>query len=237
MSMSRRIEPEWLDELPADDRRALRSRRDLKRVNCWMLQAGIMARSMSSACQGRKPRTILDLGAGDGSFTLAVARRLARRWPGVKVTLLDRQSIVAEETQDGFRALGWEAESVSADLFDFLAAARSPRADIVTANLFLHHLKPVQIARLFAAAAAAPGAFVACEPRRGRFALTASRLLWAIGCNDVTRHDAVVSVRAGFRDRELSLLWPDAGAWQLTEGPALPFTHCFRASPMNGVRP
>jgi hypothetical protein len=34
--MKREIERELLDELPADDPRAIRSRRDLRRVHRWM---------------------------------------------------------------------------------------------------------------------------------------------------------------------------------------------------------
>ena len=69
----------------------------------------------------------------------------------------------------------------------------------------------------------------ACEPRRSRFALRASRLLGLIGCNDVTRHDAAASVRAGFAGRELSALWPDEAGWQIDERPAAPFSHLFVA--------
>jgi hypothetical protein len=71
--------------------------------------------------------------------------------------------------------------------------------------------------------------FVACEPRRSPSALIASYLVVAIGCNDVSRHDAVVSVRAGFSNHELSKLWPANGHWTLQERAALPFTHCFAA--------
>ena len=54
-------------------------------------------------------------------------------------------------------------------------------------------------------------------------------MLWALGCNDVSRHDAVVSVRAGFNGAELSALWPDPSRWELHEdGPWL-FTHRFVA--------
>jgi hypothetical protein len=69
---------------------------------------------------------------------------------------------------------------------------------------------------------------VACEPRRNKFALRASRLLWAIGCNEVSLHDAIVSVRAGFSDQELSALWPSRD-WDLDEHAARLFTHCFVA--------
>jgi hypothetical protein len=71
--------------------------------------------------------------------------------------------------------------------------------------------------------------FVACEPRRSSMALAGSRLLGFIGCNDVTRHDAVVSVRAGFSDGELSDAWPAGPGWSLEERPAPPFSHLFVA--------
>jgi hypothetical protein len=234
MSLARVIEPEWLDELPAADPRAIRSRRDLRRVNRWMLQASIMARTMRSACGTRKPRTVLELGAGDGSFMLSVARRLAPDWPDVTLLLLDQQNIVSKATRDAFRALGWDAESISADVLAYLQEPHAARADLVTANLFLHHFRDDQIAALFAQTASIGAAFAACEPWRAHSALGASHMLWVIGCNDVSRHDAVVSVRAGFRDSELSQLWPSSTGWELHEGAALPFTHCFAARPVSG---
>jgi hypothetical protein len=71
--------------------------------------------------------------------------------------------------------------------------------------------------------------FVACEPRRSRTALVGSHLLGLIGCNDVTRHDAVASVVAGFHGRELSMLWPQSTAWTLDEGPRGLFSHLLVA--------
>jgi hypothetical protein len=45
----------------------------------------------------------------------------------------------------------------------------------------------------------------------------------------VTRHDATVSVRAGFSGDELSALWPDKKNWQLTEHRTGFFSHLFVA--------
>jgi hypothetical protein len=45
----------------------------------------------------------------------------------------------------------------------------------------------------------------------------------------VTRHDAVLSVRAGFAGRELSALWPSADGWKLEERRAGLFSHLFVA--------
>jgi hypothetical protein len=98
------------------------------------------------------------------------------------------------------------------------------------ANLFLHHFDEPTLKILMAAIAARSDAFVACEPRRNRFAWCASRLVGVLGANAITRHDAVASVQAGFADRELSALWPHAQAdWRCHEYVAPPFTHVFSA--------
>ncbi|HEY6259026.1 MAG TPA: methyltransferase domain-containing protein [Xanthobacteraceae bacterium] len=229
MSLLRSVEPELLDHMPADDARAVAARRGLKRINAVILQTGIMTRLLAEHWGDGGPRTILDLGTGDGTFTLAVARRLAARWTGVTVTLLDRQSIVSQETKDAFTALGWKAEAVAADVFAYLDGLKTSSVDIITTNLFLHHFQQEQLARLLALAGRAAQLVVACEPRRNKFALRASRLLWAIGCNEVALHDAIVSVRAGFGGQELSALWPSQGGFALDEHAARLFTHCFVA--------
>jgi len=225
MSMPRSVAPEWLDRLPADDARARRSRRDLHRLNGWMRQPAIMARGLRKTCE--RPRTILDLGAGDGTFMLCVARRLAPHWPDVRVVLLDRQDIVSAKTREGFAALGWRVDTICADLFDFFAVTSPPAADIITANLVLHHFEAGRLRELFARVAPVTQAFAACEPRRGTLAWFASRMVFALGCNDVTRHDAAVSVRAGFAAHELSALWPPG--WETDERAAPPFSHWFLA--------
>src|ERR1700722_6141030 len=43
MSLLRSVEPELLDQMPADDRRAVRARRGLERLHAVILQSGIMA--------------------------------------------------------------------------------------------------------------------------------------------------------------------------------------------------
>jgi hypothetical protein len=227
MSFARSLESEWLDALPANDPRAMRSRRDLRRVNAVMLQARIMSRLLSAYCPSKTGRRFVELGGGDGTFMLSVARKL--RWREVQLVLVDRQDIVGERTRAGFAALGWRLRVVREDVFDFLGQRRET-ADVVTANLFLHHFADADLARLLRGAAGLAPRFAACEPRRSTPALIGSRMLFAIGCNDVSRHDAVASVRAGFDGAELSRLWPNDPSWRLHERPAWPFTHCFAAS-------
>jgi len=225
--MNRLVQPELLDELPPDDPRAIWSRRDLRRVNAWMGNHAIMTQALQTGVNGRPPGQITDLGAGDGHFLARVARKISSRWPGVSVTLLDNQNIISRQNLASFTPLGWQAEAVATDVFDWLPAATG--LDVVVANLFLHHFDDARLAELFRAVAGRARLFVAIEPRRASWPLFCCRLLWAIGCNSVTRHDATVSVRAGFSDRELSALWPADTGWQLTERRTGFFSHLFVA--------
>jgi hypothetical protein len=223
--MRRVLEPELLDALAPGDPGAVGSRRDLVRINRIMRHPVLMARTLA---RFPRPKTLLDLGGGDGRFLLAVARRLP--WRGVHAVIADRQNIVSDETCRDFAALGWRCDVLQGDVLD--AAAAMQTGTLVCANLFLHHLDEAALMRLFACLAGRALGFVACEPRRDIPSLAASHLVFALGANPVSRHDAVASVRAGFSRQELSLLWPPG--WQLAERRSFPFTHFFLASP-NGL--
>ena len=224
--MSRIVEPELLDSLPATDSRAMRSRRDLRRINRVMGQAGLMAAQLKKLPQ---PKLLIDLGSGDGQFLLQVARRL--EWLGVRALIADRQDIVSDKTKAAFRALQWKCETATGDIFDLLDGGLPPQDGpiYITANLFLHHFRDEDLQRLLALAAARADVFVAVEPRRSTIALLGARMVWFLGANRVTRHDAVASVRAGFCGDELTQLWPGRG-WHRNEDQCFPFSHCFVAT-------
>lgn len=238
-SMSREVARELLDELPADDRRAVRARRDLRRVNAWMGHARIMARALGRTFGDRSPQSIVELGAGDGTLLLRLAKTIEPRWEAVHVVLVDRQRLLSPRTQAEFEALSWHVESVQMDVFDWLKSADGDgmRTDVVLASLFLHHFAPGDLRTLLALAARQTRFFMACEPSRDKIALRAAELMWFIGCGDVARHDAKISVKAGFVDNELSALWPTTHGWQLTERSAGPFSHCFLAQRDGATRP
>lgn len=225
-TIERVVEPELIDALPPTDPLAIRSRRDLRRVNAWMGNPKIMARALRQAFPRNPPGRIAEIGAGDGELLLCVARLL--NWRSLNVTLVDRQDILKSDTRARFKQMGCEVQPVKGDVFDWL---QKPPAgtDVIAANLFLHHFTDEQLRELFRAAAKTAPAFIAVEPRRTAPCLFFSRLLWFIGCNRVTRHDAVVSVRAGFAGSELSALWPASADWNLTEQPARFASHLFVA--------
>lgn len=227
MKMMRRVEPEWLDELPPGDPVAARSRRDLIRVNALMGNAGIVARELRHCFSEAKPRAIAEIGAGDGTLMLRLAEVFARSWKDAQVFLLDRQDSVCRDNLGGLTTLGWNAQPVTADVFEWLAQPSCGTFDLIIANLFLHHFDGARLRSLLSLIAARTRTFIACEPRRSGLALGCSRMLGCLGCNEVIRHDAQISVRAGFNGEELSALWP--GAWSLRERSAGMFSHCFVA--------
>ncbi len=271
-ALPRRVQPETLDSLAPDDPQAQGSRRDLRRIHRFMGTRSIVDRALGDMAQragwqssSSRPLRLLELGAGDGSLLLGVARSLAPRWPAVELTLLDRQPLVDRSTVEAYAVLGWTVVAQVADVFEWAATATAtptatatstaagagaatsssaagaapavaratdlppPRWDLIVANLFLHHFEAAPLAGLLAAAAARGDRFLACEPRRSRLALAASRLVGVIGANAVTREDAVLSVHAGFRGDEIGALWPRDAGWRLDECPAGWFSHCFVA--------
>jgi hypothetical protein len=229
-AMPRVVTPELLDDLDPGDPRALRSRRDLRRVHRAMRSVQILKTAIGSLPLRPPPRSIIELGAGDGTLLLRLARSLGNSWRGVHLTLLDRHDLIALDTHAGFRALGWTVTVIEADVLEWSRPPLGPRYDLCLANLFLHHFKGAELQALLAGGAARTNVFIACEPRRDRFSRLASRLIGLLGANAVTREDAVKSVAAGFTGHELSTVWASApGAWATTEYRALPFSHCFTA--------
>ena len=239
MTMPRIVAAEVLDGLAEDDPAAMHSRRDLQRIHRLMGTRSIMARALQRLLASRPagaPLRLLELGAGDGSLMLGVAHALGARRPAVDITLLDRQDLVTRSTLDGYARLGWTASTQVIDVFDWASShlpvmhEPSARWDVIIANLFLHHFEGPALAALLAAVESRARRFLACEPRRARLALAGSHLVGAIGANAVTRQDAVLSVHAGFRDRELSALWPGGRSfWTVSESPVGLFSHCFLA--------
>jgi hypothetical protein len=240
MKLPRTVSVEALDHLSPDDPSAMQSRRDLMRVHRAMGTRSLMRRgwqALVSPDRADAPLRILELGAGDGSLLLGLARCLSPPWRRVQLCLLDRQNIVAPATLSGFAEAGWDAQVEVEDVLSWAARQQeagpgppSARWDLITTALFLHHFEGEALDGLLAAIARSCDRFYACEPSRSWLALAGSHLVGALGANAVTREDAVLSVHAGFRGHEISSRWPQTGGrWQMHESPAGLFSHCFSA--------
>ena len=231
--MRRVVEPELLDALSPDDALAAGSRMDLRQLNGIMGNAGILFRAtrcfLGKAATGSGRLRVVELGSGDGTLVLQWARRAAALGVRGDLTLIDRQSLVSRETRHAFEALDWSVEGVGSDAFDWLEGS-SANFDLMLANLFLHHFAETKLRAMLHLVSLRTRMFVACEPRRSSLALLAARWVGLLGCNAITRHDAVLSVRAGFSGSELGALWPTAKGWKVDESSSRLFSHCFAAT-------
>jgi len=227
--MNRIVLPELLDVLPPGDLSALRSRRDLRRLNAWMGHSKIMADALQAGALNAGMQELVELGSGDGHFLLSVVARLNGRWSGTRAVLVDRLSVSDPRTLERFSRLGWAVSAKVAEAAAWLRQAPPVSSRTIVSNLFFHQFHPEQLAEMLRFAAASATRVIALEPRRAWLPRLCGRLLWVIGCGPVTRHDAHISIRAGFAGTELSALWPDKKNWTLTEQPAGLFSHLFIA--------
>jgi hypothetical protein len=228
MTFARTIQAEILDYLEEDDPQAIRSRADLRRIHFIMGTRGILLSALLRI--KLRPRRIVELGAGDATLTLRVAQVLAREWGPVHLTLLDRRNVVSAATVQAFNRLGWQVEILNTDLLDWIRRPLEQPYDLALTTLFLHHFKEAELSAILHALSRHAHALCACEPRRARLPLCGSHLVGLLGANAVTREDAVLSVKAGFADQELSrLMAPAFHGWQIEEYAAGLFSHCLFA--------
>lgn len=177
--MNRTVSPELLDSLPADSAAARHSRRDLRWFNRLLGNDAWWSRTI--------PRHLsvgsgLEIGAGDGL--------LAARFG---LDALDSQP----SPEDWPEHRRWHEINVT-------QFASWPDYSLVVSNLFLHHLKADQLAKLGQIWNETAHTIIACEPWRARgFGFGFSLLCAVIRAHQVSRHDGQVSIAAGFRDNEL----------------------------------
>lgn len=194
--MQRTLQPELLDSLPPTHPDARHSRRDLRLINHIMGNHRWLGRTLPALLTAGEH--VLEIGAGTGELALRLAA------DGVRIDGLDicpRPEIWAADCD-------WH----NSDLRSFDGYDRYPA---VIGNLIFHQFSDEDLAELGRRLAVSARVIVACEPlrSRGHQALFAT-LAPIFGANRVTRHDAHVSIAAGFQGDELPrLLGLDEKNW------------------------
>lgn len=200
--MERRVEPEILDELAADDPEAVRSRRDLVLINGLMGNHAWIRHVLKGRAEVRDG--VVEWGAGDGQLL----NRLVRDLPGVALAGVDMVPRPGRLP----REVAWR----QGDVFEAGDDAGPATGGVLLANLFLHHFTPDELGRL-GERMARFRLLCFVEPFRWEGALVAGSMMTPF-VNRVTRHDMRVSIEAGFVPGELpAWLGLDPSDWEISE--------------------
>lgn len=184
-AMQRVVEPEIIDELPPGHPDVIRSRKDLKVINFLMGNERWIARQIGSFAAGCS-QGVIEIGAGEGTLL----DRLAKRHPALPLTGCD----LAPRPVGLDERIAWDRR----DVFESLAAASG---GILAANLFLHHFGDKEL-EAFRPHLAKFDVICINEPHRTPRTIADARLLLPF-VGRATKHDMIVSIRAGFLRGEL----------------------------------
>lgn len=183
--MLRVVEPEIIDQLPPDHPDVIRSRRDLKAINFLMGNERWIARQVARFA-GARNQGVLEIGAGEGTLL----ERLAGRYPRIPLTACD----LAPRPPGLPARIAWDQR----DAFESLS---SVPGGILAANLFLHHFEDVELER-FRPHMEKFEVICINEPYRTPRTITDAKFILPF-VGRATKHDMIVSIRAGFLPGEL----------------------------------
>ena len=198
--MRRIVLPELLDSLPESSPESIANRRNLLLINGLMGNFRWLRRALLQRL--RAEDVVSEWASGDGGFARALHRaRLPVRLTGVDVCS-QPDNWPADYRWLQKNLLDVEAEDVGS---------------VVLGNFILHQFEDAVLKQLGERLASRARLLIFNETLRSRRALIlAYASCWLFRMHPVTKHDAIVSVRAGFRARELSqLLGLSENEWRI----------------------
>ncbi len=224
--LPRRVQPEILDSLPPDHPDAVHNRRDLRFFNALMGNYRWMAKVLGS--QLRPGDRVLELGAGEGDLGRYLHRQVysERAQQDCAPTFAEYSGLdLWPRPKKWPSTWGWHRD-------DLTTFSHYADFNVIVGNLILHQFEDDVLAALGRQWRAHARLLVFCEPARSRLHLAQLPLARLAGINYVSRHDARISVHAGFRANELPhLLGLDTPPWRVE------LIHTFLgAYRMNAVR-
>ena len=210
MFEARATETEFLDRPDCDPALAAASYRFMEAVNGRFGGIRVVQRFLSSETAGRTagvPLRVLDIGSGSCDIPLAVSRWACRHDIPVHFTCLE----MAENAVDIARRELAQAGNPAVRLLQEDAFTHQPAEpyDCAVASMCFHHFSDTQILALMQRLRGfVLNSVLINDLRRSRLASLAAGLLLT-GAPAGVRHDALLSIRRGFKLNELSTLIQD----------------------------
>ena len=215
--MRRAVALELTDDRGVDPVELARTLSDIEVGNRWF---GGM-RPVLAEVSARRPARLLDVGCGSADIARALLAAARRKGLRLEIVALDRSptalAVAAERTpnEPAIRFLRADAPSLP-----FVDGA----FDVVTCNLALHHFEPPEAVELLKEMRrVARDTPLVCDLRRSYAGYAAALVFAAIfGSNRLTRHDAPLSVRRAYTEKEALQLATRAG-WRAPRTKRYPF--------------
>src|ERR1017187_10806074 len=200
---------EFLDQPDCDPALAAASYRFMETVNCRFGGIRIVRRFLATETAGRHasaPYRILDIGSGSCDIPLAVSRWARARAIPLHFTCLEMASHAVDIARVRLARAGDPAVELLQE--DALTHQPAEPYDCAVASMCFHHLSNAQILTLLQRLRGfVINSVLINDLRRSRLASLAARLLLAgTGAPAEVRHDALLSIRRGFKISELSTL-------------------------------
>ncbi|MCL4180913.1 MAG: methyltransferase domain-containing protein [Verrucomicrobia bacterium] len=200
---------EFLDQPDCDPALVAASYRFMETVNCHFGGTRIVRRFLAAETAGRHagaPFRILDIGSGSCDIPLAVSRWARTRGIPLHFTCLE----LGNHAVDIARGQLARAVDPSVQLFQEDAFTHQPAEpyDCAVASMCFHHFSNAQILTLLQKLRGfVIHSVLINDLRRSRWASLAARpLLTGTGASAGVRHDALLSIRRGFKLSELNTL-------------------------------
>lgn len=214
MLTARRRTDELMDDPAVDRRQLARALSFIRRTN--RLLGGVSAtighlERWSSQWPTNATIRVLDIGTGSADIPLAIVAWARRRGHEVRVTGVDLHETTLAIAREHIAGAEDRIELVRADALQLMDRLRPGDFDYVHAGMFLHHLDDIPVVTMLRIMdRIAARSVIWNDLVRGAVGRIGARLL-TLGSSPMVRHDATVSVDAGFTRREALDLADRAG--------------------------
>ena len=206
---SRATAAEFLDQPDCDPALAAASYRFMGTVNCRFGGIRVVRRFLAAETAGRHigtPLRILDIGSGSCDIPLAMSRWARAHGIRLHFTCLEMAGHAADIARGQLARAGNPAVQLLQE--DAFTHQPDEPYDCAVASMCFHHFSNAQILTLLHRLRGfVLNSVLINDLRRSRLASLATRLLLAgTGTTAGVRHDALLSIRRGFKISELSTL-------------------------------
>ncbi len=203
MLQHRSTEPELMDDLDYQGEDLAVTLKELDFINKWLGGDQISRNALRSLTRQHPIHSIADLGCGSGKFLHWVKRT----FPEVRCAGVDANPAIVELAKKAYPEVEFQCENIQHRAFS------SQPFDVIHCCLFLHHFTNTELAELFRSFHNQVSVgIIVNDLHRHSMAYFAIKLLTRLfSRSTLVRHDASLSVRRGFKKKELEKILEAAG--------------------------